>query len=185
MKLYLRSILVLLIAFAVMGFQPVAAQRPTEEGKTTMTDFLKSLEGRWSGRATTFTGPETRFEDPWTVSFRLLQGGHFALQEHSIQVDGADHQGWALLGQTADQGDFTMTLADSFHTAGTGLLVSKGKLDPTGKLSVLGHYQAGTEQWGWKTQMQVSADTLVIAVFNISPDGQEYPAIDARLTRQP
>lgn len=88
-----------------------------------MSDFLKNLEGCWTGRATTYFGPETSFEDPWSVSFRVLQGGRFALQEHTIQVQGAEHQGWALLGQKGDGSDFTMTLADSFHTADTGLLV--------------------------------------------------------------
>ena len=78
-----------------------------------------------------------------------------------------------------------MALADSFHTADTGLLVSEGSLVEAGKFSVLGHYQAGNEQWGWRTDMQISDDTLIISVFNVSPDGQEYPAIDARLNREP
>lgn len=149
-----------------------------------MTDFLKNLEGRWTGPATTYMGPETRFEDPWDVSFRVLQGGHFALQEHAIEVDGVAHQGWALLGRKGDTDEFTMTLADSFHTAGTGLLVSEGRLDESGKFSVLGHYQAGPERWGWRTNMQVEDQSLVVSVYNISPAGQEYPAISAQLSRQ-
>lgn len=150
-----------------------------------MSDFLKDLEGRWTGTATTHMGPETRFEDPWDVSFRVLQGGHFALQEHAIQVDGVAHEGWALLGRKGDTDEYTMTLADSFHTAGSGLLVSEGRLSESGKFSVLGHYQAGPEQWGWRTDMQVHGDSLLITVFNISPDGQEYPAIDAHLKATP
>ena len=64
-------------------------------------------------------------------------------------------------------------------------MVSEGKLDTTGTLSVLGDYQAGPEKWGWRTNMQIADETLLINVFNISPDGQEYPAIEASLSREP
>lgn len=148
-----------------------------------MTELFKNLQGRWTGQATTHFGPDTHFDDPWSLQFSILPGGRFLLQEHKIQVQGADHQGWLLFGIDGE-GKVTTALADTFHTSESGLLVSTGQLTAEGTLSVLGHYQAGDQRWGWRTEMALHDDTLVISVFNISPEGDEYPAIEGKLTRE-
>lgn len=147
-----------------------------------MNSFFANLEGAWEGRATTWFGPGEGFSDPWSMEFQLLQGGKFVLQRHSLEVQGKPHQGWALIGRD-DSNEYSMSLADSFHTAGTGLLMSRGRVDESGQLSVLGHFEAGGEQWGWRTTLQVQGEALTLRAYNISPAGEESLAIEAPLTR--
>jgi len=146
-----------------------------------MSEFLPKLNGRWRGVTTTWFEPGPGFQDPWEVEFRLLPGGNFALQEHSIQVQGQPHQGWALIGRD-DHEHYSVSLADSFHTSTTGVLHMTGGLED-GALSVLGSYAAGEERWGWRTTMTFEGESLLIRAFNIAPDGSEYPALEARLNR--
>jgi hypothetical protein len=50
---------------------------------------------------------------------------------------------------------------------------------------VLGAYavEGFPDEWGWRIRISGDEATLKIAMFNISPDGEEYPGFDVDLTR--
>ncbi len=150
-----------------------------------MSEFLDSLQGEWRGTATTWFEPGPGFQDPWKVSFRVMPGGRVALQDYTMSVQGAPHQGWALIAKE-DSGAYTVAWADSFHTGGNSIMNSTGAVDAGGKLSVLGSYAAGPdERWGWRTEVERQGAELLLRAFNITPQGDEYPAIEARLQKEP
>jgi hypothetical protein len=150
-----------------------------------MSDFLASLEGEWSGTATTWFEPGPGFQDPWNVTYRVMPGAGLALQDYTMSVQGSPHQGWALIARE-DSGRYTVAWADSFHTGGNSIMTSTGTVDADGRVSVLGSYEAGPdERWGWRTELQLQGAELTLLAFNITPQGDEYPAIEVRLQKRP
>ncbi len=54
------------------------------------------------------------------------------------------------------------------------------------RFAALGHYGGGQggPEWGWRTEItQPDDDTLVIAMFNIEPDGSEMRAVETLYSR--
>jgi hypothetical protein len=49
-------------------------------------------------------------------------------------------------------------------------------------IAVLGSYRAGNQRWGWRTVFHEADGQLLLEATNIAPDGQEFPAIDVRLS---
>lgn len=144
-----------------------------------MNDLFEKLAGQWQGTATTWFEPGPGFQDPWHVRFRALPGGNFVLQEYTLSVQGKPHEGCALIGRD-EGGNVTVAWADSFHTSGTGVMTSTGHVR-AGVLDVLGSYEMGGQRWGWRTEMQLEGEELVVRAFNVFPDGASHPAIEVRL----
>ena len=98
--------------------------------------------------------------------------------------DEEPHQGVAILGAHLDAGTFETAWVDSFHT-GTNVMFSTGTSQAP-RYSVLGSYgdrQQGP-RWGWRTEVdQPDADSLVITMFNITPQGEESRAVETRYRR--
>lgn len=73
-----------------------------------------------------------------------------------------------------DADAFESAWVDSFHT-GSSVMFSTAASRPS-QFSVLGSYGDGEQgpPWGWRTDIdQPDADTLVITMFNITPQGEE------------
>ena len=86
-----------------------------------------------------------------------------------------------LLGFHRDAEQYEMTWVDSFHT-GSAIIWSTGAPREDGVIAVTGSYLAGGERWGWRTEFH-TRNGLIMRAYNISPAGEEAPAIETEWTR--
>lgn len=145
---------------------------------------LAELAGRWSGETHTTFDPAAPPEVCTTAAtIDVLLGGRWIRIDYQGTAMGKPHAGLLLLGFHRDAQTFEATWIDSFHT-GTAMMLSVGAPRADGVVDVLGSYAAGPERWGWRTTLTRTApDELVLESINISPAGQEFPAVLTRLRR--
>ena len=110
-----------------------------------------------------------------------LGGGRWLRLQEQGRVADRPHTGEALLGFHRDAQQFELCWVDSFHT-GSAMMLSVGAVRADGVISVTGSYAAGGERWGWRTELRLEP-TLTVRAVNISPAGEEHPAIESRWTR--
>jgi hypothetical protein len=142
---------------------------------------IATIVGTWVGAASTWLDPSAPPEtSTWNIVGTSLLGGRFVRLSYDGVVSGQPHAGELMLAYERDEARYTTTWIDTFHT-GTQVLVSTGAPDEEA-LDVRGSYPAGPDQrWGWRTQIRGVDNGFVIAMFNIGPDGEEFPAIEVRL----
>lgn len=159
---------------ATTPFEPAAAH-----------EALKRMIGRWSGPTRTWLDPTAPPDVSTTeASVDAILGGRWLRLAYQGSVLGKPHGGEMLIGFHQDAQVFEVAWVDSFHT-GTAIMLSTGATREDGAMAMLGSYGAGEERWGWRTVLRLSEKgELVMEAFNISPDGQEYPAIETRLARR-
>jgi hypothetical protein len=74
---------------------------------------------------------------------------------------------------------------DTWHMADK-VMACRGSADDQDGLSVLGSFRVvDRPDWGWRILINPGADqtTLRIAMITITPDGQEYPAVEGVYAR--
>ena len=114
----------------------------------------------------------------------MILGGRFLLHEYETGFGGDAHQGVAIYGLHLDAHAFGSAWVDSFHT-GTSVIFSTAAAQAS-QFWLLGSYGDGQQgpPWGWRTDIdQPDIDTLVITMFNISPQGEEARAVETRYRR--
>ncbi len=132
--------------------------------------------GQWSGTVDTWLDPSaapTRNEITATTS-RLLDGTCVQIDYRS-HVGDSRSDGLMILGKDIHTGRLSLTWIDTFHT---GSNVMNFAADESGSLH--GAYAAGEEVWRWRIVVH-AGEKLRIQHFNISPAGEEAPAIEVNL----
>lgn len=144
-----------------------------------MAHPLAHLSGSWAGSARTWLDPEGEPDlSSWRATVEVLLDSRYVRLRYQGECCGKPHSGEMTLG--FDEHEHTMYWIDSFHT-GASPMWSVG---PAGSvISVLGSYRAGDQRWGWRTLFREADGQLVLEATNITPDGQEAPAIEVRLSR--
>lgn len=143
---------------------------------------LKRLVGSWKGPITTWFDPATpAHEAMMRARVDTLLGGRFVRIEYQSTMKGDPLAGEMILAFDPAKKLYTAFWMDSFHT-GTAPMLSTGAPRPDGAISVLGGYDFGDQHWGWRTVIKQDDDArILLEAVNIAPDGQEYPALEARL----
>lgn len=143
---------------------------------------LMTLVGHYTGQTRTWLDPQAPPEETaGELHVEALGGGRWLRLQEQGRVADRPHTGEALLGFHRDAQQFELCWVDSFHT-GSAMMLSVGAVRADGVISVTGSYAAGGERWGWRTELHLEP-TLTVRAVNISPAGEEHPAIEARWTR--
>ncbi len=146
--------------------------------------FLALLAGNWKGTSKLWLEPDKLAnETPVIGTVQLLLEGRFALFLYESSIDGETQHGMFTFGYNTTLEQYEASWVDSFHNS-TGIMFCIGAEKENG-FFVLGSYPdpADGPDWGWRTEVQLLGDQLIISAFNITPEGEEAQATEMKLTR--
>lgn len=150
-----------------------------------MLERLIASAGTWQGASTLQDPgniePETTAS---TLTVTPLLDGRFVRLDYTWSYRGAPHAGSVLVGFQKKTATVSMHWIDSWHNSDTVMTLSGGAGSPS-LLTSRGSYAAPPgPDWGWKIAVTPESDgVLRIVMYNISPEGQEFLAVEGEYTR--
>ncbi|MDQ8153507.1 MAG: DUF1579 family protein [Gemmatimonadota bacterium] len=145
---------------------------------------LAALAGHWHGDNTLWLNPnaEPRRSDA-TATVTVEAEGQSLSVRYQWADRGAPQSGVLLLVSDAGSNALSAAWTDSWHS-NCVLMECRGATTDTAA-SVHGTYAAPPgADWGWRLALEATAvDECALRMFNISPEGDEQPAVEMRFTR--
>ena len=145
--------------------------------------YFEALVGPWKGE-NILHNPMTGTPESSVTKFhnQLILNGTFLEASYDWVFENKKQEGRLTLGIREAKDELFATWIDTWHMNGD-FLVLKGKR--TGKsFELFGEYEIeGYPKWGWTISIQSSDKKLDIVMKNVSPEKQEYPAVDITLAR--
>jgi hypothetical protein len=150
------------------------------------TNPLASHVGRWQGTnrlLTPWTTPAEHMSDA-TAEVALVANGRFATVTYTWAYEGKPCEGFLLIGREPKGDAAHAAWVDSWHQSAHPLK-SVGTAPDARTLDVRGSYPAPEgPDWGWRTVVDATDDaTLLVTMYNVTPDGEEMPAVECRYVR--
>lgn len=145
---------------------------------------LAALAGNWAGTNQLWLDPtQPAAESAATATITTAAGGRFLALGYTWS-EGGPQEGLLLVGQTGPDGAATASWIDSWHN-GDAMMICHGAVQADGRVAVRGSYPAPSgPDWGWRIVVEPDGpDGLRLLMFNIMPDGQEFPAVRADFQR--
>lgn len=151
-----------------------------------IAELLAGLAGAWTGTNHLWFKPsDPVFESPTTVTVAPTAQGVATLFQYTWNHEGTPHAGVMLVPHAATTPEQdALTWIDSFHTGGIFTHFRGGPTE-AGSLSVLGSYAAPEgPPWGWRITLEPDeGEAFTLRMYNITPEGEEMLAVEARYTR--
>lgn len=142
---------------------------------------LAACAGRWHGTST-LQDPMMGIaeESQSAMEVTPVLGGRFVRVDYTWAYQGAPQEGSILVGfDGAASGHWI----DSWHM-GKKVMACTGPAPRGGTLHLTGSYAAPTgPDWGWRIDLTPGPDSLRLWMANVSPEGEESPAVEAVYTR--
>ena len=146
---------------------------------------LAQMAGDWEGSFRLwFAQDDLACEAPQRGRIRSVLGGRFLTHEYESRFNDETIEGFVIYGYHLDDGNWESAWVESFGT-GTSIMFSTGG-GSAPYPDVLGSYGDGQggPRWGWRTRLeQPDPDSLIITMFNLSPQGEEMRAVETRYSR--
>jgi hypothetical protein len=146
---------------------------------------LKSIVGNYNG-TNRLHDPHRNQPDDTSSNLNLtsILNGRFARIDYTWSYQNAPQEGSMLIGFEPDENLVTIHWCDTWHMSNK-VLVLNGAAESDGSINVRGSYPAPPDpDWGWRIVIKPGDKSLNIAMFNISPQGDEYPAVEANYNKQ-
>ena len=146
--------------------------------------FLSQLAGNWKGTSKLWMEPDTLAnEAPIVGTIQIILDGRYALFLYQSSIEGEPQHGMFTFGYNTQLDRYEISWVDSFHT-NTSIMFCTGREIENG-FSVLGSYPdpTGGPDWGWRTDVELRDDELIITAYNIMPEGEEAKATESILTK--
>ena len=147
--------------------------------------FLAQLVGGWTGTSKLWLEPEKlASETPILGSIQLVLDGRFALFLYQSSIDGEPQHGMFTFGFNTLLERYEASWVDSFHN-NTAIMFCTGGANEDG-FFVLGSYPdpTGGPDWDWRAEVSIlEPDHLLLKAYNISPEGEEFQAMEFQLSR--
>ncbi len=94
--------------------------------------------------------------------------------------EGVAQEGMLLVGNNNEQSEVTASWIDSWGMGGK-IMNCYGTTNEVGDISLRGTYEVqDNPDWGWRIDIPLPTDnSLQVKMYNVSPDGEEFLAVDA------
>ena len=150
-----------------------------------LVDLHEKLVGNWSGtnllRLSWIDPPD--HVSPGTMSVVPVAKGKFLSFSYNWSHEEVGQEGLLLVGYDEKKAQATAAFVDSWHMSAT-VMPFTGSIDDQGVINLLGSYEAPPgPDWGWRIVITASNDALRMVMYNITPEGEEDLAVDAKYRR--
>ncbi len=150
-----------------------------------MLERLIASAGTWQGTSTLQDpGHIEPDSSPSMLTVTPLLDGRFVRMEYTWSYRGAPHAGSLLVGHQKKGATVSMHWIDSWHNS-DNVMAMAGRAETSTLLTAQGTYAAPPgPDWGWKIAVTPELDgRLRIVMYNISPEGQEFLAVEGEYAR--
>jgi len=158
---------------------------PFEQTSESPHHFLTQLAGGWTGTSKIWLEPGKLLDEaPLVGNIQIILDGRFALFLYQSSVEGEAQHGMFTFGYNTTKDQYEASWLDSWHN-NTAIMSCVGSARDNG-FHVIGRYPDPAEgpDWGWRTEVElIDEDHLTITAYNITPEGEEAKATEAKLTR--
>lgn len=147
-------------------------------------DALAALAGPWHATYELRGDPSFAGDSPSAAAVNPMLGGRFVRIDYTWSEGGRPQEGSLVIGHEPAPGVVTVAWIDTWHN-GDRMMISSGRARSDGGFDVRGTYPTGpgSPDWGWRTELAVAADRWTLTMHNVTPDGQETPAVRAEYRR--
>jgi len=145
---------------------------------------LSALAGEWQGTYQVWDDPpRPPVTSPTSMTITPILKGSFIKCEYDWN-DGEDQEGSLTIGFNPDRNLVVATWIDTWHMS-HDIMYCEGFIENDTDYIFKGEYRVGSgPNWGWRTEIRPQSDDLfAFLMYNISPAGQDYPAVKVEYQR--
>lgn len=146
---------------------------------TAITNMI-SMAGQWRGK-NVLHDPETNQpeESESTLTWTPILDNRFFRVDYTWKYRGSPQEGMYLIGYEDGGRTISLHWIDTWHM-GNQVMALNGSADEAGGFAALGSWGPADAPWGWRIAIRPGeGGSLRMEMTNITPDGQEYPAVEA------
>lgn len=150
-----------------------------------MLDKLITYVGTWQGtNILQDPNSDQPKESPSLAIVTPVLDGRFVRLDYTWEYHGNAQAGSLLIGYEAEANVVTGQWIDTWHM-GDKVMSCRSSAGENDLITLLGSFEAPPGlDWGWRTDLLLNeADRLVVMMYTISPDEEEFPAVEAHYTR--